>query len=589
MATGMVLVIVARHIDLSVGSQVGFIGVLGALVQTGLAADRRRRTTWWIACLAMLAAGALIGLVQGMLIAYARIPSFVVTLGGLLFFRNAAYQLNDGKTVAPLDETFQLLGGGLHGTIGAFWSWVGRPPGGGRDRLGGGCHAAPAPPVRLRRADAAGRRRPRSSVWSAAALGFVAVMNAYKQPRAPAMPMGIAIPVLILIGVTVLMTDPGPQAPLRPPRLRDGRQPGERRARRHRHPAASRSTIFAVMGLLCGLASIVITARLNAGASVTGTMTELNVIAAAVIGGTSLAGGSARSTAPSSARSIMQSLESGMILMGVPTPLAEDGAGGRADPRGLGRHGLAPAAAAVSAGPAAPLVEMRGISKTFGGVHAVERRQRRSGGRRGAGAARPQRRRQVDADQDPLRRARRRRGRDPPRRARRSRSARRATRRRSGSRRSTRAWRSPTISTPPPICSSAASSTGRLGFMHEEAMEHAARGTLGRMRLQLPSLQAAVSSLSGGQRQAVAIARAIHFNARVLIMDEPTAALGPEETPQGRRADPRARPPGHRHHPDQPRHPRRVRPRRPADGDEERPPRRHLPHRRRSARTRCWP
>ena len=50
------------------------------------------------------------------------------------------------------------------------------------------------------------------------------------------------------------------------------------------------------------------------------------------------------------------------------------------------------------------------------------------------------------------------------------------------------------------------------------------------MRLQLPSLQAAVSSLSGGQRQAVAIARAVHFNARVLIMDEPTAALGPEET-----------------------------------------------------------
>ena len=50
------------------------------------------------------------------------------------------------------------------------------------------------------------------------------------------------------------------------------------------------------------------------------------------------------------------------------------------------------------------------------------------------------------------------------------------------------------------------------------------------MKLRLPSLHAPVSSLSGGQRQAVAIARAIYFNARVLIMDEPTAALGPEET-----------------------------------------------------------
>ncbi len=72
--------------------------------------------------------------------------------------------------------------------------------------------------------------------------------------------------------------------------------------------------------------------------------------------------------------------------------------------------------------------------------------------------------------------------------------------------------------------------TGPLGFMNEEAMEEQARKTLGRLKLHLPSLSSLVQSLSGGQRQAVAIARAIHFNARVLIMDEPTAALGPEET-----------------------------------------------------------
>ena len=72
--------------------------------------------------------------------------------------------------------------------------------------------------------------------------------------------------------------------------------------------------------------------------------------------------------------------------------------------------------------------------------------------------------------------------------------------------------------------------TDRLGFMNEEAMEEAARASLNRMKLRLPSLSNLVASLSGGQRQAVAIARAVHFNARVLIMDEPTAALGPEET-----------------------------------------------------------
>ena len=72
--------------------------------------------------------------------------------------------------------------------------------------------------------------------------------------------------------------------------------------------------------------------------------------------------------------------------------------------------------------------------------------------------------------------------------------------------------------------------TGWLGFMNEEAMEEQTRLTLERLRLRLPQLSNLVASLSGGQRQAVAIARAIHFNAKVLIMDEPTAALGPEET-----------------------------------------------------------
>ncbi|MEZ5666573.1 MAG: ATP-binding cassette domain-containing protein [Alphaproteobacteria bacterium] len=72
--------------------------------------------------------------------------------------------------------------------------------------------------------------------------------------------------------------------------------------------------------------------------------------------------------------------------------------------------------------------------------------------------------------------------------------------------------------------------TTRFGILDEEAMEHQARQVLDRLRLRLPSLHEIVANLSGGQRQAVAIGRAIHFNARVLIMDEPTAALGPEET-----------------------------------------------------------
>ena len=123
MTCGMVLVIVSRHIDLSVGSQIGFIGVFGALLQNSIL-PIDASSTWWITSLAMLGAGLLIGLSQGLLIAYAGIPSFVVTLGGLLFFRNAAFYINSGVTVAPLNRTFQLLGGGLDGTIGVFWSWI---------------------------------------------------------------------------------------------------------------------------------------------------------------------------------------------------------------------------------------------------------------------------------------------------------------------------------------------------------------------------------------------------------------------------------------------------------------------------------
>ena len=317
MTCGMVLVIVSRHIDLSVGSQIGFIGVFGALLQNSIL-PIDGSSTWWITSIAMLGSGLLIGFVQGMLIAYAGIPSFVVTLGGLLFFRNAAFYINSGVTVAPLNQTFQLLGGGLYGTIGSLWSWV-------------MCAAAVLALIAL-----IWRNRQRRSlhgmtlrsfasdallilIWGIFIAGFTAIMNAYEQPKT-SIAMGIPIPVLILIGVTIAMS-----AVARKHRF--GRHVfamgGSSESAELAGIDTKRTTVavFMMMGLLCGLASIVITARLNAGASVTGTMTELNVIAAAVIGGTSLAGGIGTVYGGIVGALIMQSLESGMILMGVPTPL----------------------------------------------------------------------------------------------------------------------------------------------------------------------------------------------------------------------------------------------------------------------------
>jgi D-xylose transport system ATP-binding protein len=76
--------------------------------------------------------------------------------------------------------------------------------------------------------------------------------------------------------------------------------------------------------------------------------------------------------------------------------------------------------------------------------------------------------------------------------------------------------------------------TSRLGSLDDAAMESATREVMGRLNPKFRNFKVPVKSLSGGQRQSVAIARAVHFNAKILIMDEPTAALGPAETAQVR-------------------------------------------------------
>ena len=76
--------------------------------------------------------------------------------------------------------------------------------------------------------------------------------------------------------------------------------------------------------------------------------------------------------------------------------------------------------------------------------------------------------------------------------------------------------------------------TSRFGDLDDSAMESATRQVMGRLNPHFKNFKTPVVSLSGGQRQAIAIGRAVHFNARILIMDEPTAALGPAETAQVR-------------------------------------------------------
>ena len=127
MSAGMVLVIVTRHIDLSVGSVLGVVGMIMGVAQAEILPRYLGydHPGVWIAALAIGACvGALIGLIHGSIIAYLGVPSFIVTLGGLLVWRGCAWWMTSGRTVAPMDMNFQRMGGGVEGSIGASWTWI---------------------------------------------------------------------------------------------------------------------------------------------------------------------------------------------------------------------------------------------------------------------------------------------------------------------------------------------------------------------------------------------------------------------------------------------------------------------------------
>jgi D-xylose transport system permease protein len=339
MATGMVLVIVTRNIDLSIGSMLGFIGMVMGVIQAVLLPKLvgfDSPATWVLTLAAGLLLGAVLGALQGYLIAYLGIPSFIVTLGGLLVWRGCAWWVTSGQTVAPLDGRFRLVGGGPEGSIGATWSWI----------VG---VAACAAVVALLAHGRARRRsfrfplRPIAAeiflgvVACAAILAAVAVANAYPWPAGSvrryaeanhiALPPGglviahgIAIPVLIAIGVGIVVT-------FLATRTRFGRYVYAIGGNPEAAELAGIATrwvvmkVFILMGILAAIAGAVSIARLNAATNSEGTLAELLVIAAAVIGGTSLAGGVGTVAGAMLGAVLMQSLQSGMVLLGVDTPL----------------------------------------------------------------------------------------------------------------------------------------------------------------------------------------------------------------------------------------------------------------------------
>src|SRR5690606_4406320 len=104
LAIGMTLVIVAGHIDLSVGSLAGLTGGIAAILQVWYGWN-----TFAVIIIAILV-GAIIGLWQGYWVAYRAVPAFIVTLGGMLIFRGILVGVSQGRTIAPLDESFRMFG-----------------------------------------------------------------------------------------------------------------------------------------------------------------------------------------------------------------------------------------------------------------------------------------------------------------------------------------------------------------------------------------------------------------------------------------------------------------------------------------------
>ena len=310
LATGMVLIIVSRNIDLSVGSLLAFLGILGGFAQTELL-PLEGTHTWWLSILLMIIVGCLAGGVQGWLIARFGIPAFVVTLGGLMFWRGAGWLFTQGRTVTPLDTTYSLYGSGF---IGETWSWI-------VGVVGFACLVIISLWKRRRRKSLDFEVKPVGVeiailVVSAVLIAaFVWTMNSYNLPRSE-IGRGIPAPVLTTIIVVCVMMYIANMT-------RFGRYiygyGGNPEAAELSGINTRRVVIisFMLIGGLTAIGAVISTARLNAAPLSIGQLLELQVIAAAVIGGTSLAGGTGTILGALIGAVLMQSLQNGMVLLGV--------------------------------------------------------------------------------------------------------------------------------------------------------------------------------------------------------------------------------------------------------------------------------
>ncbi|MEZ0536736.1 sugar ABC transporter permease [Caldicellulosiruptoraceae bacterium PP1] len=294
-AIGMVFVIVAGHIDLSVGSVVGFTGAMAGVLQV-----------WngWstpMTIIGVLVIGVLIGLWQGYWVAYRGVPAFIVTLGGMLIFRGGVLLVSKGITISPYKDSFRFIGQGylnkelsiLFGillAIGYIYMTI-------NERNKKKKYNLEVPSI--------GMELVKGTIFLALIGIFTAIMVGYE---------GISIPLLILVVFTLILTFAASNTTFGRYVYAIG---GNKEAARLSGINIKKVNlgIFVMMGFLAALAGIVMTSRLDAATAGAGTNMELDAIAAAILGGTSTLGGEGTVAGAIIGALIMASIDNGMSLL----------------------------------------------------------------------------------------------------------------------------------------------------------------------------------------------------------------------------------------------------------------------------------
>ncbi len=309
MALGMLLIIVAGHIDLSVGSVSGFIGAVAAVMMVNWKLDPLSTS---IACIAL---GALIGGTQGYFVAYYKIPAFIVTLAGMLIFKGLALTVLGGASVGPFPKEFQLLSSGFV-PDGLALTFAGGPFNFVALLIGAAVTALIIYfNVKERRSQQAHgvAEEPdviflgRNLLIAVALLGFTFLMAQYK-----GLP-NVLIVMFALIALFVFITT----------RTTFGRRiyamGGNEKATKLSGINTEKLTflIFVVMGALAGLGGLIFAARLNVATPKAGAGFELEVIAACFIGGAAVTGGVGKIVGAVIGAFIIGVMNNGMSIMGI--------------------------------------------------------------------------------------------------------------------------------------------------------------------------------------------------------------------------------------------------------------------------------